>query len=151
MTQIYERFRYTCFSAKHVAPDHAWVQGPWLDFEPCQGEFLHTFLYMCTRGSPEKFQSLNINQAGKPALLFCRVAPASSHGCVMPGHQHLFWLYPDVLQCIQNFFAQILFDFIRMVSHSISPKFSGKIPYVLSKPRICFWGPKIKQFCVKQV
>ena len=28
--------------------------------------------------------------------------------------------------------SQILFDFKRMVSHSISPKFSGKIPYVLS-------------------
>ena len=35
-------------------------------------------------------------------------------------------------------FSQTLFDFKRMVSHSISPKFSGKIPYVLSKPRICF-------------
>ena len=33
-------------------------------------------------------------------------------------------------------FSQTLFDFKRMVSHSISPKFSGKIPYVLSKPRI---------------
>ena len=41
-------------------------------------------------------------------------------------------------------FSQILFDFKRMVSHSISPKFSGKIPYVLSKPRICFLGSKDK-------
>ena len=41
-------------------------------------------------------------------------------------------------------FSQILFDFIRMVSHSIFPKFSGKIPYVLSKPRICFLGSKDK-------
>ena len=48
------------------------------------------------------------------------------------------------LQCIQNFFSQTLFDFKRMVSHSISPKFSGKIPYVLSKPRICFLGSKDK-------
>ena len=38
-----------------------------------------------------------------------------------------------------EFFSQILFDLKRMVSHSISPKFSGKIPYVLSKPRICFF------------
>ena len=53
------------------------------------------------------------------------------------------------VQCIQKFFSQILFDFKRMVSYSISPKFSGKIPYVLSKPLICFWGPKIKQFCFK--
>ena len=35
-----------------------------------------------------------------------------------------------------------------MVSHSISPKFSGKIPYVLSKPRICFLGSKDKTVCV---
>ena len=48
------------------------------------------------------------------------------------------------LQCIQKFFFQTLFDFKRMVSHSISPKFSGKIPYVLSKPRICFLGSKDK-------
>ena len=41
-------------------------------------------------------------------------------------------------------FSQILFDFKRMVSHSISPKFSGNIPYVLSKPRICFVGSKEK-------
>ena len=41
-------------------------------------------------------------------------------------------------------FSQILFDFKRMVSYSISPKFSGKIPYVLSKPRICFLGSKDK-------
>ena len=37
-----------------------------------------------------------------------------------------------------------LFDFKRMVSHSISPKFSGKIPYVLSKPRNCFLGSNNK-------
>ena len=48
------------------------------------------------------------------------------------------------VQCIQKFFSQTLFDFKRMVSHSISPKFSGKIPYVLSKPQICFLGPKDK-------
>ena len=48
------------------------------------------------------------------------------------------------LQCIQKYFSQILFDFKRMVSHSISPKFSGEIPYVLSKPRICFLGSKDK-------
>ena len=41
-------------------------------------------------------------------------------------------------------FSQTLFDFKRMVSHSISPKFSGKIPYVLSKPQICFLGSKDK-------
>ena len=41
-------------------------------------------------------------------------------------------------------FSQTLFDFKRMVSHSISPKSSGKIPYVLSKPRICFLGSKDK-------
>ena len=52
--------------------------------------------------------------------------------------------YIILLQCIQKFFSQILFDFIRMVSHSISPKFSGKIPYVLSKPRIYFLGSKDK-------
>ena len=39
-------------------------------------------------------------------------------------------------------FFQTLFDFKRLVSHSISPKYSGKIPYVLSKPRICFLGSK---------
>ena len=50
----------------------------------------------------------------------------------------------NVVQCIQKFFSQILFDFKRMVSYSISPKFSGKIPYVLSKPRICFLGSKDK-------
>ena len=44
------------------------------------------------------------------------------------------------LQCIQLFFSQTLFDFKRLVSHSISPKFSGKIPFVLSKPRIFFLG-----------
>ena len=55
------------------------------------------------------------------------------------------------LQCIRKFLSQTLFDFKRMVSHSISPKFSGKIPYVLSKPRICFLGSKDKKFCVKQV
>ena len=49
-----------------------------------------------------------------------------------------------LVQCIQKFFSQILFDFKRMVSYSISPKFSGKIPYVLSKPRICFLGSKDK-------
>ena len=48
------------------------------------------------------------------------------------------------IQCIQLFFSQTLFDFKRLVSHSISPKFSGKIPYVLSKPRICFLGSKDK-------
>ena len=48
------------------------------------------------------------------------------------------------IQCIQKFFSQTLFDFKRMVSHSISPKLSGKIPYVLSKPRICFLGSKDK-------
>ena len=47
-----------------------------------------------------------------------------------------------LLQCIQKFFSQILFYFKRTVSHSISPKFSGKIPYVLSKPRIFFLGSK---------
>ena len=41
-------------------------------------------------------------------------------------------------------FSQTFFDFKRMVSHSISPKFSGKIPYVLSKPRICSLGSKDK-------
>ena len=49
-----------------------------------------------------------------------------------------------LVQCIQLFFSQTLFNFKRLVSHSISPKFSGKIPYVFSKHRICFWGPKIK-------
>ena len=51
----------------------------------------------------------------------------------------------DVVPTVHSeFFSQILFDFIRMVSHSISPKFSGKIPYVLSKPQICFLGSKDK-------
>ena len=48
------------------------------------------------------------------------------------------------LQCIQKFVSQTLFDFKRMVSHSISTKFSGKIPCVLSKPRICFLVSKDK-------
>ena len=48
------------------------------------------------------------------------------------------------VQCIQLFFSQILFDFKKLVSRSISPKFSGEIPYVLSKPRICFLGSKDK-------
>ena len=52
--------------------------------------------------------------------------------------------HSTVVQCIQKFFSQTLFDFKRMVSHSISPKLSGKIPYVLSKPRICFLGSKDK-------
>ena len=55
------------------------------------------------------------------------------------------------VQCIQLFFSQILFDFKRMDSHSISPKFSGKIPYVLSKPRICFLGSKDKTVLFKQI
>ena len=37
-----------------------------------------------------------------------------------------------LVQCIQLFFSQTLFEFKRLVSYSISPKFSGKIPYVLS-------------------
>ena len=41
-------------------------------------------------------------------------------------------------------FSQTLFDFKRMVSNSIFPKFSGKIPYILSKPGICFLGSKDK-------
>ena len=60
------------------------------------------------------------------------------------------WSLQNV-QCIQKFFSQTLFDFKRMVSHSISPKFSGKIPYVLSKPRICFLGSKDKTVLFKQV
>ena len=32
--ELIEGFRPTCFSAKHVAPEHAWVQGLWFDFEP---------------------------------------------------------------------------------------------------------------------
>ena len=53
------------------------------------------------------------------------------------------WGQWDV-QCIQKYFSQTLFDFNRMVSHLISPKFSGRIPYVLSKPRICFLGSNDK-------
>ena len=49
------------------------------------------------------------------------------------------------IQCIQLSFSQTLFDFKRLVFHSISPKFSGEIPYVLSKPRICFLGSKDKR------
>ena len=55
-----------------------------------------------------------------------------------------------VVQCIQLFFSQTLFDFQWSVSRSISTKFSGKTPYVLSKPQICFLGSKEKQFCFKQ-
>ena len=50
-----------------------------------------------------------------------------------------------LVQFIQLFFSQTLFDFYRLVSHSTSPKFSGKISYVLGKPRICFLGSKDKQ------
>ena len=50
----------------------------------------------------------------------------NENGCQLPS-VHL------TVQCIQLFFSQTLFDFKRLVSHSISPKFSGKIPYVLSK------------------
>ena len=55
------------------------------------------------------------------------------------------WL-AGLLQCIQLFFSQTWFDFQRSVSHSTSPKFLGKTPYFLRKPRICFLGPKKKQF-----
>ena len=50
---------------------------------------------------------------------------------------------PDTVH--SEIFSQILFDFKRMVFRSIIPKFSGKIPYVLSKPRICFLGSKDKK------
>ena len=63
------------------------------------------------------------------------------HVCTNSG---VFFFPRCELQCIRLFFSQILFDFKRLVSHSISPKFSGNIPYVLSKPRICFLGSKDK-------
>ena len=45
---LLERFNCPWFSAKHVVPDHAWVQGPWFDFEPCTWT---TLKVSCQRGS----------------------------------------------------------------------------------------------------
>ena len=56
-------------------------------------------------------------------------------GARMPGQRRAGKL-------VKKYFSQALFDFKRMDSHSISPKFSGKILYILSKPRICFLGSK---------
>ena len=50
-----------------------------------------------------------------------------------------------------DFFSQTLFDFIRMVSHSISPNFLKRFLMSSASPEFVFWRPKTKQFCVKQV
>ena len=51
-----ERFRCAWCSAKHVASDHAWVQGRWLHFEPRTSTTLKVstlhFYPLCTLSSP---------------------------------------------------------------------------------------------------
>ena len=59
-----------------------------------------------------------------------------------------------VIQCIQKFFSQILFDFKRMVSHSISPNFQERFLISSASPEFVFLGSKDKtvlfSFSVKQ-
>ena len=45
-----------------------------------------------------------------------------------------------VLQCIQKFFSQTLFDFKKSISGPIELKFSGKTLYAILLPRIFFGG-----------
>ena len=52
----------------------------------------------------------------------------------------IFFLFAQVVQCIQFFFSKTLFDFKKSISGLIELKFSGKTSYEVLYAPIYFWG-----------
>ena len=61
------------------------------------------------------------------------------------------YLEMPLVQCIQKFFPKLSLIFIEWFLTRFSPNFQERFLMSSASPEFVFLGPKIKQFCGKQV